>query len=106
MTATDISVRGRLWRSVYLLALAVSAVAVGWVTVTTLRAGPDGPDGVMRALGALAMVLLIPFGPTLCLLVAAAWLAIARRPAPAVFRFLAIANAAWSVILTRARVAL
>ena len=104
MTACPASPPGRLRHLVYLAALATTAACLGWLVWMFAAAALSGEAEPLRVLQSGLMLLLVPFAPALFLLIAACWLAISGRPAPATFQFLALANAAWSVLLTSALV--
>lgn len=101
MSAFDVTPPGRLRRVIYLAALAVSVACLGWLVVDFVMAarGGEEPLGLLRT---GLMLLLVPFGPSLFLIAVAGMLALSGRPAPASLQYLAVANAAWSVLLLRA----
>lgn len=101
MTAFDVTPPGRVRHLVYLAALAVSVACLGWLVVDFVMAARGGAEfpGLLRT---RLMLLLVPFGPSLFLIAVAILLALSARPAPPALQYLALANAAWSVLLLRA----
>ena len=99
MTAFDVTPPRPLFRLAYRVAMAVSAACVIWLvwTFAAAQSGEGDPSGGAQS---LFMLLAVPYAPALCLLIAAAWLAVRRQPAPAMLQVLAIANAGWCVLLT------
>lgn len=101
MTAFDVTPPGRVRHLIYLAALAMSVACLGWLVVDFARALVDGaePLGLLRT---GLMLLLVPFAPSLFLIAVAGMLALSARAAPPSLQYLAVANAAWSVLLLRA----
>lgn len=106
MTAFPVTPPGRLRHLIYFSALTATAVCIAWLVGIHVMAAASGELEPLRAAQGGLMALAIPFAPSVFLLAVACWLSLSRRPAPAIFQVLAVANAAWSLLLASALVSL